>query len=148
MHALWECGALPQIWDRDFGWVKSRFPHLHSFLDLAFVVDLKSSKLESFATVAWTMWSRCNKARCNERCLPLDKVLDFARFYLLEFQSSLRGQDRWPNPVKAKWKPPSSSTIKVNFDGAMFAESNNARIGVIIWNDKGEVITALLEKIT
>lgn len=97
--------------------------------------------------MAWTMWSRCNKARCNERCPPLNKVLDFARFYLLEFQSSLCGQDRWPNPAKAKWKPPSSSTIKVNFDGAMFVESNNAGIGVIIWNDKGEVMTALLEKI-
>ena len=97
--------------------------------------------------VAWTVWSRRNKAKCNERCLPLDKVLDFARFYLLEFQSSLHGQDHWPNPVKAKWKPPFSSTVKVNFIGAMFAESNNAGIGVIIWNDKGEVMTALLEKI-
>lgn len=84
------------------------------------------------------MWSRHNKARCNERCLPLDKVLDFAWFYLLEFQSSLRGQDCRPNPAKAKLKTLSSSTIKVNFDGAMF---------VVIQNDKGEVMGALLEKI-
>ena len=28
LHALWECGALPQIWDHEFGWVKSGFPSL------------------------------------------------------------------------------------------------------------------------
>ena len=36
LHALWEYGALPQIWDHDFGWVKSGFPHLHSFSNLVF----------------------------------------------------------------------------------------------------------------
>ena len=37
--------------------------------------------------------------------------------------------------------------MKVKFDVTMFGESNEARIGVVIRNSKGEVIAALLEKI-
>ena len=147
LHALWECGALPQIWDHDFGWVKLGFPHLHSLLDLVSVVDSKSSKLELYATMAWIVWSRHNKAKCNERCLLLGKVLDSACSYLLVFQSSLRGQDCQPNLVKVKWKPPATSIVNVNFNSAMFAESNDVGIGVVICNYKGEVMAALSEKI-
>ena len=36
---------------------------------------------------------------------------------------------------------------KTNYDGAMFAESEEARIEVIVRDGKGEVIAALAEKI-
>ena len=36
---------------------------------------------------------------------------------------------------------------KANYDGAMFAESKEAGIGVIVRDDKGDVIVALAEKI-
>ena len=37
--------------------------------------------------------------------------------------------------------------IQKNFDGAMFNESSEAGIGVVIRNYKGEIMAALLEKI-
>lgn len=37
--------------------------------------------------------------------------------------------------------------MKLNFDGAMFGESNEAGFGVVIRNHKGEVLAALSEKI-
>lgn len=36
---------------------------------------------------------------------------------------------------------------KANYDGAVFAESKEAGIGVIVRDDKGDVIVALAEKI-
>lgn len=49
--------------------------------------------------------------------------------------------------MKVKWKPPAASIVKVNFDSAMSTESNNTWIRVVICNDKGEVMSALSEKI-
>ena len=37
--------------------------------------------------------------------------------------------------------------VKTNFDGAMFAESDQAGIGVIVRNHRGHVMAALAEKI-
>ena len=36
---------------------------------------------------------------------------------------------------------------KTNFDGAMFSESDQARIGVVIRNHEGQVMAALSKKI-
>ena len=42
--------------------------------------------------------------------------------------------------------PPSSPLIKVNFDGAIFKETGNARIGVIIRDSQGPVIESVTKK--
>ena len=47
----------------------------------------------------------------------------------------------------SKWKPPDKDEFKTNYDGAVFQETNEASIGVVIWNDEGEVLGAVSEKI-
>jgi len=37
--------------------------------------------------------------------------------------------------------------VKVNFDGAVFGDSHEAGVGVVIRNERGEVMAPLLEKI-
>ena len=37
--------------------------------------------------------------------------------------------------------------MKINFDGALFGESDSAGIGVVIRSSEGGVLAALLEKI-
>ena len=49
--------------------------------------------------------------------------------------------------LEKKWNPPPLNSYKTNFDGAMFNESNEAGIGVVIRNCKGEIMVALSEKI-
>ena len=46
-----------------------------------------------------------------------------------------------------RWCPPADDVWKINFDGAMFGESDEAGIGVVIWDCRGEVKAALFEKI-
>ena len=44
------------------------------------------------------------------------------------------------------WSPPVGNEWKINFDGAMFNESGEAGIGVVVQNSVGEVKAALAEK--
>uniref|UniRef100_A0A2N9GXY5 CCHC-type domain-containing protein n=1 Tax=Fagus sylvatica TaxID=28930 RepID=A0A2N9GXY5_FAGSY len=46
-----------------------------------------------------------------------------------------------------KWTPPSSGQYKVNFDGAIFTESNEAGLGAIIRNHRGEAMASLCQRI-
>ncbi|KAL0008815.1 hypothetical protein SO802_010317 [Lithocarpus litseifolius] len=48
---------------------------------------------------------------------------------------------------EVKWKPLRLEFYKVNYHGAMFAELGEAGIGVMVRNEKGEVIASLVEKI-
>ena len=50
-------------------------------------------------------------------------------------------------PKKPVWKPPSPRQVKTNFDGAIFEDLQEAGIGVIIRNSKGEVLAALSKRI-
>jgi len=46
-----------------------------------------------------------------------------------------------------RWRPPPAGLLKVNFDGAFFAEENTASLGIIIRNDNGLVMAALTQHI-
>nr|POE76998.1 hypothetical protein CFP56_57524 [Quercus suber] len=47
-----------------------------------------------------------------------------------------------------KWSPLEQDWWKVNFDGTMSGESEEIGVGVIVRNFRGEVKTALAEKIS
>ena len=64
---------------------------------------------------------------------------------LLEEYREARVQLAIPNrtvPVQT-WKPPSGAQYKINFDAAVFADIKVSGVGVVIRNDKGEVMAAL-----
>ena len=46
-----------------------------------------------------------------------------------------------------KWQPPVEGIYKTNYDVAVFTESGEVGIRVIVRDARGEVITALVEKI-
>ena len=48
---------------------------------------------------------------------------------------------------EVKWTPPDLNSFKTNFDGAMFTNTGEACLGVVIRNHVGEIIVALSEKI-
>ncbi|KAK9995539.1 hypothetical protein SO802_020225 [Lithocarpus litseifolius] len=45
------------------------------------------------------------------------------------------------------WIPPKLGDFKTNFDDAMFSESDNVGIGIVVRNSVGNIINALSEKI-
>ena len=74
-HALWSCEALNFVRLPKFSWLRSRYPKLRSVSDLSVIVK-ESARLDVFAMVAWSVWFRRNKLRCNEQSLPMHKVFE------------------------------------------------------------------------
>ena len=94
-------------------------------------------RLELFATVAWFIWHHRSKIRLKEECLHTVKVFDAASNYLAEYQ--MKFPMIKPKTVlgRTTWRPPMGEMYKTNFDGAVFAESREAGIGVVILNSNG-----------
>ena len=105
------------------------------FSDLVSLVGGNSNQLEIFVTVAWSIWCRRNKLRCNELCLPLGKIMDSAASLLTDFQKHYSHAVHVPRQRDVKWKPPIAAMMwKINFDGTVFPEFDQVGIGVVVRN--------------
>ena len=49
--------------------------------------------------------------------------------------------------ARVKWTAPNRNGYETNFDSAMFHDSGEAGLGLVIWNHEGEVMAGLSEKI-
>ncbi|XP_030928029.1 uncharacterized protein LOC115954252 [Quercus lobata] len=97
--------------------------------------------------MAWSIWYQRNKTQPQENPLPLCNIIGFAKNYLSDFRSMIRPSVQRKRDVPRKWIPPIADMVKINYDGAMFGESDMAGIGVVIQDHKGQVMAALFEKI-
>ena len=73
-----------------------------------------------------------------------------ARQLLQEFNEvhpSVPVQNSNPQQPRPKWEPPPTSLLKINFDGAVFRETEEAGLGVVVRDSHGQVLASLAEKI-
>ena len=76
--------------------------------------------------------------RCNEQCLPLGKITESVASLLTEFQKHSSHRVSVPRQRDVKWHPPTAAMMwKTNFDRAIFSESNQVGIGVVVRNHAG-----------
>ena len=80
-------------------------------------------------------------------CTPVGKICEVAQNTLSEFQSKATPKQPKAIPNKVKWRPLILDFYKANYDGALLEESGEAGLGVVIRNEKGEVMESLAEKI-
>ncbi|XP_050255047.1 uncharacterized protein LOC126700926 [Quercus robur] len=115
--------------------------------DLINMLGQQVQRLELFEVVAWFIWSHKNRLRLNKKGLPSENFFEAAKTYLSNYQAK-RSMSRMKQPKEnTKWQPPMEGIYKTNYDGAVFIESGEAGIGVIVRDARGEVITTLAEKI-
>ena len=75
--------------------------------------------------------------------------MESATSLLNEFQKHYSHGIRVPRQQDFKWKSPTATMMwKTNFDRAMFSESDQAGIGVVVRNQVGQVMSALSKKNT
>ncbi|KAK4428896.1 hypothetical protein Salat_1189500 [Sesamum alatum] len=83
--------------------------------------------------ICWQLWFNMNKWLWENVGFSPSEIVSHARRILgdyTEYSLSLVNTTRTESP-KREWKPPPEGHIKINFDGAMFAETNSAGVGVI-----------------
>ena len=118
-----------------------------SFKDLVDKIREKPQTLAFFAVMAWAVWHHRNKSRLQEYLMPLNRIATYAKNYIQNLKNLEYSHPRTQSRVSKKWNPPPLNSFKTNFDGAMFNESCEVGIGVVIRNCKGEIMVALSEKI-
>uniref|UniRef100_A0A7N2LE19 Reverse transcriptase zinc-binding domain-containing protein n=1 Tax=Quercus lobata TaxID=97700 RepID=A0A7N2LE19_QUELO len=131
-HTLWDCEAVKIVWCKDFSWV-NRFEAANgTFLYLMEWLITKLGIADLFATTAWLIWTHRNKSQLLEKTTPLGSIGEATKSWLLQFRSSREEHCCGKLPCRRKWLPLEPGEFKANFDGAMFNESDEARVGVVI----------------
>jgi len=128
------------VWCNDFSWVNQFEAAQGDFLDLVGRLMSRPQVMELFATTAWHIWLHRNKTRLGEHTVVLGMIRDATCKFLQIFQQS-RDYPFSKKPTKSRrqqrWMPPKLGEYKINFDGAMFNESEEAGIGVVVRNSSG-----------
>ena len=143
IHALWSCPALAEVWTLHYAWLTRQTRLCSNFLDIIQACCSRSDCFDLFAIITSIIWTRRNRLRVGEITVPLQRINSLARDTLQEFHDANPlpcGPS--PSPIPVKWSPPPESWVKVNFDGALFKETDSAGLGVIIRNDLGLVMAA------
>ena len=116
-------------------------------MDLICRIGQEWKNVELFTVLAWFIWCRRNKCHFNEPSLPPEKFLDATSNSLAEFQTKRTDRQTQHEPATPRWQPPPRDTYKINYDGAVFTELDEAGIRLVVRNELGEVMASLTEKI-
>ena len=94
----------------------------------------EGKSLELFAYTAWMVWNQRNKVCVNQQAVPL-QVVEQAKQKLAQFRADWQNtevQVTNSNIGGSRWSSMQDGLVKINFDGAVFSESNQFRVGVVI----------------
>ncbi|XP_030940020.1 uncharacterized protein LOC115964934 [Quercus lobata] len=148
MHALWSCPNLLGVWEPHFRGLRADAIGCVSFMEVFHLCLENGHPADLFTMLSSQIWHRRNKLRLGEAVANLHLLGSLARNALLEFQHAHPvTSSPPPSCPHTKWEPPPTDWIKINFDGAVFQDRNEAGLGVIIRNDHGLIMAALTQTI-
>ncbi|XP_035545034.1 uncharacterized protein LOC118348152 [Juglans regia] len=119
----------------------------HALLNCKTVREIQyrgnNGDLEKLFLIAWGMWYRRNQRLQADVVLTSRQATENA---LITYKSHLQIQEPHGGKTVCRWLPPEQGMLKLNVDGAVFANQRRARVGVILRDDKGGVILLACKK--
>ena len=148
-HALWECGLAQDVWA---GCIRSLQKSRIGHVDMLNLVEdmhgkLTNEELELFWVQSWLIWNQRNTLMHGGVIQDPGRLNQRARDYLEEFRMAQVQLGISGTCVLVEvWRPPTGLLYKVNFDAAVFTNSNSSGFGVVICNNLGEIMAAMSAK--
>ena len=78
--------------------------------------------------------------------MPLSGIRDAVGNFLQLFRSCRESSVSNKVMRRRKWTPPIPGDYEVNFDGAMFNESDEAGVGIVVQDSNGLVVAVMANK--
>uniref|UniRef100_A0A2N9GI95 Reverse transcriptase domain-containing protein n=1 Tax=Fagus sylvatica TaxID=28930 RepID=A0A2N9GI95_FAGSY len=153
LHALWNCKTIQVVW-QTLPWGRRLQGVTYAdFMDLWHRCTqlLSTTELQLFSMVTWLIWYHRNRVRLHQPTDQITRIVPRAQELITKFTNE---QDRPPVSLSVskasaviKWQPPAEGRYKVNYDGAIFRNTNEAGLGVIIRNARGAVMGSMCQRV-
>lgn len=149
MHVLWHCPAASDVWVESIRatqkWNVSEVDLLKLWEELARKINKK--ELEEVAVIMRGLWMRRNMFIFGDKFSSSGSVIRTAQEFLREYRATEEGPAELGRPINSllpaqKWLPPKENSFKANWDAACDIKHRQMSIGVIIRDEKGDVIVA------
>ncbi|XP_022714604.1 uncharacterized protein LOC111274267 [Durio zibethinus] len=148
LHVIRDCNNVREVWHiLGFKWDKE----IYSALPLAewfdkVVDNFSQDRFETFLIAAWVIWSGRNEEFYGGKKLSAAQTATFVRSYREEFMNAQEKRDMGVQGGLVIWRPPPSSSAKVNFDGSYNRDTGEGGIGLVVRDVDGTVLGTLSMK--
>ncbi|KAF5449835.1 hypothetical protein F2P56_030240 [Juglans regia] len=145
MHVLWQCHATNDVWSEAIKAVQKWRVGEGDLLGLLeeLVKKLTQAKMEETIAIMRGLWLRRNTFVFENKLLSHNNVIRAAIDSLEEYQTTnvqMTENRSRAEGLDQKWKPPNVNCLKANWDAALDVKLRRVGLGVIIRNNKGEVM--------
>jgi ribonuclease HI len=143
-HAMMECPNVISFWKTITKITGVKLPTLHPH---TWASDVISGRVcsqrdgEIITCGAYALWNNRNKATKGESGLPTKKLVSWIQSVVDE-TCNLASQSPNKSLPAQQWKPPPSSMVTVNSDGAFFPQESTGAGGAVIRVSNGKFLGA------
>lgn len=127
--------------------VSSLLDKFSDFANLSWILmGINLDMVSTFPTITWGIWKFTNLRLFQNFKRVVKEIVDSC-LACVEIYKTLKSQQLVVHKeCLLSWKPPPQGKIKLNFLGALFPSFGTAGLGVIVRDDRGEVLLALCRK--
>ena len=130
IHSLWSCTELDVVWEDNSLWNCRRTNTFIDFKELLSWLITNQHHLELFSVMAWLVWTQRNQIRLNKPNSSPHSIASLVKEHLAEFKAPPMSSA--PSLQWSRWQHPMQGVVKINCDGAIFADKKKSGIGVVI----------------
>ncbi|KAM6586650.1 hypothetical protein CsatA_009255 [Cannabis sativa] len=146
VHCLVDCPVAQRCWNRvGIGTGVATVAGFSSWFEACFQQSNEDSR-DMLAATCWALWGARNDKVWNQQNTDTMEVVSSAKSYLEQwkvaqvsgFETTLSGLTK--DDGAEQWRLPPSNSVKINVDGAIFADTNEFGLGVVVRDDKGFLV--------